>query len=223
MASRAGGLTHTFYAPPPQPSTQNYSALRQSVGPLSPTRTQGQTQAAGMSPNGTGSGFSPAPEEKVLSPASRTAPAYKDLWSAPILPHGDRSAYGPARPEQYAPQYASHQQQQLSPSSQAPRFGAGTSSSGSFGGAAGSGPAAGGQLIDSAFVAPPANVWRYDTRGVAQTREVDLSVNTDPRNKFHIPGYSGYVRGKIGCYGETFAKTTRNCLDIPLHLPPEIQ
>ena len=41
------------------------------------------------------------------------------------------------------------------------------------------------------------------------------------RPKYHIPGYSGFIRGVGFRFGDTFAKTTRMALDIPTDLPLE--
>lgn len=35
-------------------------------------------------------------------------------------------------------------------------------------------------------------------------------------------GYAGFVRGKQFAHGQTFAKTTRDLLDVPLDLPTDI-
>jgi hypothetical protein len=60
--------------------------------------------------------------------------------------------------------------------------------------------------------------WRYDPNGVSMTKAVDLTRNTDPKNKYNIPGYAGYVRGLMFTHGDTFAKATRTCLDRPLDI-----
>jgi len=42
-----------------------------------------------------------------------------------------------------------------------------------------------------------------------------------PRNKYHIPGYQGFVRGQQFRHGDTYGKTTRVCLDVPTDVPLE--
>lgn len=41
------------------------------------------------------------------------------------------------------------------------------------------------------------------------------------RNKYHVPGYMGFVRGQQFRQGETYGKITRRCLDVPTNLPLE--
>jgi hypothetical protein len=168
----------------------------------------------------------------------------KDLWNHPVLPHGDRRSYSngtpnttlrPAGAGGSTPATTFHTQSaRFGPSGQqsfgasnglgqSARFGYtqptsnGTSGGGSgrFEGAALTG------LIDPAFVDGP-DEWRYDDRGIAMSKGVELRRNTDPRQKFLIPGYSGFVRGKQHHFGNTFGKMTRDCLDIPLDLPTDI-
>lgn len=201
--SRTGGLAHSFYAPPPQPETQHFSSMRQTG--LHPLQTQRINDAGPASANGT------------VVPH----PTYgdKDLWTHPIVARGATSAppaggayAGPSSTTRGAPNGGN--------------FGA-TSSSGSFAytqqqqGLSRTGGGSGAGLVDRAFVDGP-NEWRYDARGVAMTKAVDLAQNTDPRGRYHIPGYGGFVRGKQFEHGETFGKTTRNCLDVPLDYPTDV-
>jgi len=41
------------------------------------------------------------------------------------------------------------------------------------------------------------------------------------RPKYHVPGYSGFVRGAQFRFGDTYGKTTRMALDVPTDLPLE--
>jgi len=42
-----------------------------------------------------------------------------------------------------------------------------------------------------------------------------------PISKYHIPGYQGFVRGLQFRHGETFGKSTRRTLDVPVDVPLE--
>lgn len=35
-----------------------------------------------------------------------------------------------------------------------------------------------------------------------------------PQQKYHIPGYAGFVRGMQFRHGDTYAKVTRKCMDV---------
>jgi hypothetical protein len=204
--ARTSGLSQSFYAPPPDPSTQNYSALRQSGSSAL------NTQRVGGEPVQDGTGSFGASQNGSTS--ARGAPQSlangQNLWTAPIVPHGDRSSYSAAR----GPTLASPPTQRSG--AQGNGFGATNyNASGSFSSSQQRG------LVDTAFVDGP-DEWRYDARGSAMTKEVELRRNTDPRNKYHIPGYQGFVRGKQFLHGDTFGKITRNCLDIPLDQPTDI-
>lgn len=41
------------------------------------------------------------------------------------------------------------------------------------------------------------------------------------RQAYHIPGYSGFVRGGQFRHGETYSRVTRRCLDVPTDCPLE--
>jgi len=43
-----------------------------------------------------------------------------------------------------------------------------------------------------------------------------------PNNVYHVPGYQGFIPGMQYRHGDTFAKTSRKCNDIPrdLYLTP---
>lgn len=47
------------------------------------------------------------------------------------------------------------------------------------------------------------------------------SEGADARPKYHVPGYSGFVRGEQFRFGDTYGKTTRMALDVPTSLPLE--
>ena len=217
--------THSFYAPGPEPSTQNYSALRQGTIdglatqrlPLEPHAGLGNSVKLGGNQQVTGS----------LGPVGTYGD--KDLWSHPILAKGQTlpAPYVPAQ-QSYASSAQQQQHQQAFPASQrfastsfpapgrAPgqqsfgasngsqtaRFGTMTSSSSAQapyyqgfqrttqnGGAYSSAESADALtgLVDPAFVDAP-DQWRYDARGAAMAKDVDLRRNTDPRNKYLIPG-----------------------------------
>lgn len=190
---RPASLTPSFYAPPPDSNTQQYSALR-------------QTGSTGLHTQRINNTVSPSSTQPLGPSTSRPVSLSngQDLWTAPIVPHGDKSAYSDAR-------------------SSTPAGGNGYGRSGPLGATQqyGASSSSQGGLVDTAFVDSPEE-WRYSSRGTAMTKEVELRRNTDPRNKYHIPGYQGFVRGKNFVYGDTFGKITRNCLDVPLDQPTDI-
>jgi hypothetical protein len=209
--------TQSFYAPPPAQSTQAYSSLRATTtglgGLASSTQrvplaveggfgsskrlaTSGGPQDFGGA--SAGASFSPqqTQQQQQFSP-NRSSYGDKDLWNHPVIPHvGDRSSY-------------SHASTSTAPfASQSARFptaslSAGNSPNGSFNASQSRGFNASAQqgapltgLVDPAFVDGP-DEWRYCSRGVAQAKGVELRRNTDPRQKFLIPGYSGF--GQSAC------------------------
>lgn len=42
-----------------------------------------------------------------------------------------------------------------------------------------------------------------------------------PRNHYHVPGYMGFVRGEQFRHGDTFGKTTRQCMTVSPHVSLE--
>lgn len=217
---RTTELNHTMYAPSPDPNTQQYSALRQTGS------TGLHTQRIGATVGGDFNGTSGQPQlgSNIGSASYGASQGFyarstngESLWTAPILKHGDKSAYSQSRNLTPAgPAYATINGGQSARGAsnggftqQQQQFGA-TSSQQQQGG-----------LVDLAFVDSP-DEWRYDSRGIAQQKGVETRENTDPRRKYHIPGYAGFVRGKNFAHGETFAKMTRNCLDVPLDYPTDI-
>jgi len=141
---------------------------------------------------------------QVLPSLPTTRTSQHDLWSAPIQPHtGVYSNYttvptGVYRDSRYANEIGYNQ-------------------SGSY---SSRGTSRGGYSASQTWN-EVGNDWRYDPHGVAQTKNVDKSRNTDPRNKYHIPGYCGFVRGMQFTHGDTYAKTTRTCLDVAIDQPRE--
>eukprot|EP00343_Euplotes_focardii_P012705 CAMPEP_0205833256 /NCGR_PEP_ID=MMETSP0206-20130828/49219_1 /ASSEMBLY_ACC=CAM_ASM_000279 /TAXON_ID=36767 /ORGANISM="Euplotes focardii, Strain TN1" /LENGTH=216 /DNA_ID=CAMNT_0053139495 /DNA_START=30 /DNA_END=680 /DNA_ORIENTATION=+ len=94
-----------------------------------------------------------------------------------------------------------------------------------------------GAYTDSYAPAPPSNgaykdpyvdgtgYWRQPASGYGMAQSAPQgapqpSVLRDtPRNKYHIPGYAGFVRGMQFRYSDTYGKVTRRCLDIPVDVP----
>jgi len=230
-------LSPSFYRPGADPKSQNYSALKQNAqrpgeGTLmyqagsSPASSNGSGSpsfsGSGSGSFGHGSGsFSPSHTTTGVHVQTRVvAPTYgdKDLWNHPTLPHGDPRSYSNA---------PISMTETVAVGTANGRFGTTAQNTLSYGGSTpspskGAGAGSGG-LYDPSFTSSsnPSD-WRYDGHGVAMSKNVELRRNTDPRAKFHIPGYSGYVRGKQFMHGDTFAKTTRACLDVPMDLPTDI-
>jgi len=244
VRENSSGRTLSFYAPPPAPATQAFSSLRNTTAANGLTTTQRVPLASeggfGASQRLAAQGEDFSGSQQFPSAAAASAPrgaaptmpyGDKDLWNHPILPHGDRSSYSQSSPVRmsatgapFASASARFGNQQA--------FGASNGAqSAQFGYSAGGAPGASSGrfeqgaaltgLVDPAFVDGP-DQWRYDARGVAMSKGVELRRNTDPRHKFHVPGYAGYLRGKQHHYGATFAKVSRECLDTPLDLPTDI-
>lgn len=148
----------------------------------SPTRQAHQTQSGvfNSSSSAPSSSFNGGATGGLMSPSGQ-----RDLWNAPVLPHGDRSSYS-------ATGTAAQQQQPQQPfATSSARFGQSGAAPPSF--SSSSLPA---QLntrltgvVDPAFVDAP-DAWRYDARGVAMAKNVELRRNTDPRQKYLIPGHN---------------------------------
>jgi hypothetical protein len=217
--ARTTSLNHTMYAPGPDPATQQYSALRQSGS------TGLQTQRIGATVgdfNGTGTAPQLTLGSNVGSPSYGASQGFyarssngESLWTAPILKHGDKSSYTQSRNLTAAgPAYASFNGSQ---SARGASNGGFTQQQQQFGASSSSQQQGG--LVDSAFVDSPED-WRYDSRGIAMQKGVELRENTDPRRKYHIPGYSGFVRGKNFAHGETFAKV---CADETAEQQPRME
>lgn len=261
------GRTHSFYAPPPESSSQNFSALRQSTInglntqriPLDPSGGFGQTARLGGDSSSSFSASSAAArggQSQPLGGASGSVgpgASYgdKDLWTHPILAHGDKSSYhntgaaAAASSQRFASTTfpassasssrgvgVAQQSFGASNGAQSARFGttsmpyyqgfqrgATAGQNGAYTSAESANALTG--LVDPAFVDAP-DQWRYDARGAAMPKEIDLRRNTDPRGKYMIPGYSGFIRGKQFEFGQTFAKMTRVCMDVPLDLPTDV-
>ena len=47
------------------------------------------------------------------------------------------------------------------------------------------------------------------------------SLGEDSRPKYHIPGYSGHIRGERNRFGDTYGKQSRMSLDVPTDTPLE--
>lgn len=148
----------------------------------SPTRQAHQTQSGAFnSTSPSSSSFNGGATGAQPLGASRSGPTspsgQRDLWNAPILPHGDRSSYssmGTATQQQpFATSSARFGQSGAAPASFSP------SSQQLNTGLTG--------VVDAAFVDAP-DAWRYDSRGVAMAKNVELRRNTDPRQKYLIPG-----------------------------------
>lgn len=59
----------------------------------------------------------------------------------------------------------------------------------------------------------------YDASNAACAPPFGPGVSfTAPRQKYHIPGYAGFVRGMQFRHGDTYAKVTRKCNDVPSDL-----
>jgi len=60
--------------------------------------------------------------------------------------------------------------------------------------------------------------------GLANWEQTSTTRNQQLRNdgeRYHIPGYSGFIRGIQFSQGDTYGKTTRRCLDVPTDVPLE--
>lgn len=47
------------------------------------------------------------------------------------------------------------------------------------------------------------------------------SLGAGARPQYHVPGYSGFVRGEQFRFGDTYGKSTRNALNVPTDMPLE--
>jgi hypothetical protein len=70
-------------------------------------------------------------------------------------------------------------------------------------------------------VAP--GVWAYDANSDVRSQSARAvpAPKDATKERFHVPGYQGFIRGIQFQHGDTYGKTTRVCLDVPTDVPIE--